>query len=67
VPKTAEGVLGLTLYDFCFERKILDEGNEKFLKSGIRVSKDQPPNKNSGMSWVKRPLIQPRTLEPVQV
>jgi hypothetical protein len=34
VPKTAEGVLGLTLYDFGFEREILEESNEKTLKSG---------------------------------
>lgn len=45
VPKTAEGVLGLTVYDFGFEREILDDGKEKFLKSGIKVTEDQPPNK----------------------
>lgn len=45
VPKTAEGVLGLTVYDFGFEREILEGSNEKTLKSGIVVSDDQPPNK----------------------
>jgi hypothetical protein len=40
VPKTAEGVLGLTLYDFGFEREIFEEGNEKVLKSRIKVSED---------------------------
>lgn len=35
VPKTTEGVLGLTLYDFSFEREIFEEGNVKVLKSRI--------------------------------
>lgn len=45
VPKTAEGVLGLTVYDFGFEREVCGDSNEKVLKSGIKVSEDQPPNK----------------------
>jgi hypothetical protein len=47
VPKSAEGVLGLTLYDFDFEREILEGNNEKVLRSGIKVTDDQPPNKKS--------------------
>jgi hypothetical protein len=45
VPKTAEGVLGLTLYDFGFESEILEASYEKTLKSGIKVTIDQPPSK----------------------
>lgn len=45
VPKTAEGVLGLTLYDFGFEREILEASYEKTLKSGIKVAIDQSPSK----------------------
>lgn len=45
VPKTVEGTLGMSLYDFGFEREIFEEGNEKILKSGIKISEDQPPNK----------------------
>jgi hypothetical protein len=45
VPKFAEGVLGLTLYDFGFEREILEAN--KVLRSGLKVSDDQPPNKKS--------------------
>lgn len=45
VPKTAEGVLGLTVYDFGFEREIAEDNNEKVLKSGIKVTEGQPPNK----------------------
>jgi len=45
IPKTAEGVLGLSIYDFGFEREVLDDGKGKVLKSGIRIGEDQPPNK----------------------
>lgn len=40
VSKTAEGVLGITLFDFGFEREVTEESNEKYLKSGIKVTKD---------------------------
>lgn len=45
IPKSAEGVLGLTLYDFGFERELYEEGNENILKSGIKVTEDQLSNK----------------------
>jgi hypothetical protein len=45
VPKTAEGVLGLDVYDFGFEREVPIEEIEKNLKIGTKVSNDQPPNK----------------------
>jgi hypothetical protein len=32
VPKTAEGVLGITVYDFGFEREIETESNESSQK-----------------------------------
>ena len=46
VPKTAEGTLGLYIFDFEFEREIPDGKGERMLKSGIKVGEDaQPPQK----------------------
>lgn len=48
VPKIAEGTLGMYIIDFGFEREIMEEGNERMLRSGIEVTADsQPPQKKS--------------------
>jgi hypothetical protein len=47
IPKTAEGVLGISLYDFGFEREIVEDGNEKVLKSGIKGTDEQPSSKKA--------------------
>jgi hypothetical protein len=48
VPKTVEGTLGMYVIDFEFEREVPDDGGERVLRSGIKVSEDhQPPDKKS--------------------
>ena len=38
----------MCLFDFGFEREVLEEGNEKILKSEIKVGEDiKPPTKRS--------------------
>lgn len=48
VPKNAEGVLGLCVIDFGFEREMAKNSEGKSLKSGIKINDDpQPPPKRN--------------------
>lgn len=59
VPKTAKGTLGMYIIDFGFEREIMEEGNERMLRSGIKVTEDsQPPQKKSKADTVSVKSIQ---------
>lgn len=56
----------MCLFDFVFEREVQEEGNEKILKSGIKVGEDnKPPKKdqNQGMNLIKQTKLTPLGLK----
>jgi hypothetical protein len=58
VPATAEGTLGLCIYDFGFKRETQEDTSVKTLTSGIKVSLNEPPSKKYKVEEKNKPVLQ---------